>query len=399
SRILGILRGPKGSVVPLTVVRRGEAEPMMFSVERDDIPIHSVDASFMADPTTGYIRITRFAENTADELKEALADLKRQGMKNLIIDLEDNGGGYLGAATEIASEFLPKGAPIVYTDAEKLGTSTYDNERKGSFLDGRIVVMVNQYSASASEILSGAFQDNDRGLIVGRRTFGKGLVQRPFNFPDGSMIRLTVSRYFTPSGRCIQRPYDRENLDDYNLDILHRYEHGEFTSADSVQLDKSQAYYTLHNHRPVYGGGGIMPDLFVPLDTTAVTPCYRQLLAKGIINRYAITYVDDNRDSLHTAYPTEQSFIDGFNVGPELIDGLAKMATTSGIELKEDEFENSTPMLRTILKGLIGRDLFQTSTYYKVVYPILNDEYIAALQLINDKKMYETLLKHGQKAK
>ncbi|MDE5607580.1 MAG: S41 family peptidase [Muribaculaceae bacterium] len=399
SRILNILRGPKGSIVPLTVVRRGESEPMIFTVERDDIPIHSVDASFMADPTTGYVRITRFAENTAEELKEALAGLRSQGMKNLIIDLEDNGGGYLGAATEIASEFLPKDAPIVYTEAPKLGTNKFDNMRKGSFLDGRLVIMVNQYSASASEILSGAIQDNDRGLIVGRRTFGKGLVQRPFNFPDGSMIRLTVSRYFTPSGRCIQRPYDRENIDDYNLDILHRFEHGEFTSADSVQLDKSQLHYTLLRRRPVYGGGGIMPDLFVPLDTTAVTPYYRQLLAKGIINRLAITYVDDNRDSLHTEFPSEQAFIDGFSVSPDLIARVADLATTSGIELNQDELDSSTPMLRTILKGLIGRDLFQTSTYYKIVYPVLNDEYIAALQLINDKKTYQNLLKNGQKTK
>lgn len=399
SRIMGVLRGPKGSIVPLTVLRRGQEEPMIFTVERDDIPIHSVDAAFMADATTGYVRITRFAENTADELREALADLKAKGMKNLIIDLEDNGGGYLGAATEIASMFLPKGAPIVYTEAPKLGTNKFDNNQKGSFLDGRLVIMVNQYSASASEILSGAIQDNDRGLIVGRRTFGKGLVQRPFTFPDGSMIRLTVSRYFTPSGRCIQRPYDRENLDDYELDILHRFEHGEFTNADSVHLDPEQLRHTLHNHRPVYGGGGIMPDLFVPLDTTEVTPYYRELLAKGLINRFAITYVDENRDSLHRAFPTEQSFIDSYSVNPGMITQLTDIASNSGIELNQEQLESSTPMLLTILKGLIGRDLFQTSTYYRIVYPILNDEYIAALKLINDKKTYQNLLKNGQNTK
>jgi len=393
SEILKILRGPKGSRVDLRVARRGEPEPLLFSVIRDDIPVHSVDASFMADPQTGYVRITRFAQDTDRELAEALIKLKKQGMKNLIIDLEDNGGGYLGAATSIANMFLPKGSPIVYTESPRQNSNHFNAEKNGIFLNGRIVIMVNQYSASASEILSGAIQDNDRGLIVGRRTFGKGLVQRPFPFPDGSMIRLTVSRYHTPSGRCIQRPYNSGDPDDYNRDFARRYEHGEYMSADSIHFDDSLRYETLKNHRPVYGGGGIMPDLFVPVDTTGYSTYYRDLVARGIINSYAITYVDDNRQRLKKEYPTEQSFIDSFTVTPEMIDNLVALAKSREIAPNPEALETSRTIITTIIKGMIGRDLFEQSTYYRIVYPILNPEYRAALDLINDTKKYDDLLK------
>ncbi|MDE6085748.1 MAG: S41 family peptidase, partial [Muribaculaceae bacterium] len=392
SEILRTLRGEKGTQVDLTVLRRGEQEPLIFSVVRDDIPVHSVDAYFMADPTTGYVRISRFAENTDEELGEALAALKKQGMKNLIIDLEDNGGGYLGAATAIANRFLPKGSPIVYTDSPRQGVTNYKAEHNGEFTDGRIVVMVNQYSASASEILSGAIQDNDRGLIVGRRTFGKGLVQRPFPLPDGSMIRLTVSRYHTPSGRCIQRPYEAGNPEEYDLDIKNRYDHGEFMSADSIHFPDSLRFETLHLKRPVYGGGGIMPDLFVPLDTTHYSDYYRDLVAKGVVNNYAITYVDDHRKELKKQYPTEKSFIDNFQVTPAMIDGIVKLAESRGIKPNPEGLEISRPHIATIVAGIIGRDLFDNATYYKVVYPKVNNEYRAALDLINDPARYKQLL-------
>lgn len=392
SRILNILRGPKGSQVELSVMRRGSDEPMTFNVVRDDIPIYSVDAAYMADPTTGYIRITRFAETTDKEVGEALAKLSAQGMQNLIIDLTDNGGGYLGAATAIASRFLPKGAQIVYTESPRMGRYDYVNQSYGKFQDGRLVILVNSASASASEILSGAIQDNDRGLIVGLRTFGKGLVQRPFPFPDGSMIRLTVSRYYTPSGRCIQRPYDPANPDDYSADMLRRYQNGELMSADSIHFDPSQRFTTLRNGRTVYGGGGIMPDLFVPVDTTRITPYYRQLLAKGVINQYAITYVDDNRAALRDAYPSEQSFISSFAVTQPILDGLVAMGTERGVEFDAAQFDSSRPFIETILKGLIGRDLFETATYYKIVYPVYNNDYIEALRLINDPVRYNEYL-------
>lgn len=392
SDILKILRGPKGTDVDISVLRRGVDKPLQFRITRDDIPIYSVDASFMADPTTGYIRISRFAEKTDEEVAQAMARLKKLGMKNLIIDLEDNGGGYLGAATKIANRFLRKGDQIVYTDAPKLGTTRYTAEKNGDFLDGRLVVLVNQYSASASEILSGAIQDNDRGLIVGRRTFGKGLVQRPFPFPDGSMIRLTVSRYYTPSGRCIQKPYDSGNFDDYRKDMVHRYEAGEFMSADSIHFADSLRYETLRNHRTVYGGGGIMPDRFVPIDTTGYSAYYRDLVAKGIINRFAISYVDDHRRELKRDYPDEQRFISSFSVTDAMMQQLIDLGTKDGVDFNAEQYAVSEPMMRTIIKGIIGRDLFETATYYRIVYPELNPVYIEALRLINDPATYNRLL-------
>lgn len=396
SRILRILRGPKGSQVGLKVLRKGVAEPLSFNITRDDIPVYSVDASYMADPTTGYIRISRFAEGTDKEFVKALDELRRQGMKNLIIDLEDNGGGFLNAATDLASHFLDKGDLMVYTDAPKLGTHNYVVEKPGDMRDGKVVVMANQYSASASEILSGAIQDNDRGLVVGRRTFGKGLVQRPFPMPDGSMIRLTVSRYYTPSGRSIQKPYTAGDGDDYRKDILHRYEAGEFSSADSVHLPDSLRFETLRNKRPVYGGGGIMPDQFVPIDTTSFSPYYRDLVAKGIISRYSITYVDTHRKELKKEYPTEEQFLSRFEVTPDMMQEIVKMGENDSVKYNEEQFERSSMMMRTIIKGIIGRDLFTTSTYFKVVNPVLNPVYRESLQLINDDERYRKLLTYGR---
>lgn len=396
SRILRILRGPKGSQVGLKVLRKGVAEPLSFNITRDDIPVYSVDASYMADPSTGYIRISRFAEGTDREFVKALEDLRKQGMKNLIIDLEDNGGGFLNAATDLASHFLDKGDLVVYTDAPKLGTHNYVVEKPGDMRDGKVVVMANQYSASASEILSGAIQDNDRGLVVGRRTFGKGLVQRPFPMPDGSMIRLTVSRYYTPSGRSIQKPYTAGDGDDYRKDILHRYEAGEFSSADSVHLPDSLRFETLRNKRPVYGGGGIMPDQFVPIDTTSFSPYYRDLVAKGIISRYSITYVDTHRKELKKEYPTEEQFLSRFEVTPDMMQEIVKMGENDSVKYNEEQFERSSMMMRTIIKGIIGRDLFTTSTYFKVVNPMLNPVYRESLQLINDDERYRKLLTYGR---
>lgn len=396
SRIIKILRGPKGSEVDLKVLRRGEAEPIVFHVVRDDIPVYSVDAAYMADPTTGYIRVSRFGEETDKEFEAALEKLRKQGMQNLIVDLEDNGGGYLQAAHQLASHFLDKGDMVVYTDAPKMGRTVYAVEKPGNFNKGRLVIMANQYSASASEILSGAVQDNDRGLIVGRRTFGKGLVQRPFPFPDGSMIRLTVSRYYTPSGRSIQKPYAPGDEESYRKDILHRYEAGEFSSADSIHLPDSLRFETLHNHRPVYGGGGIMPDLFVPIDTTAFTPYYRNLVAKGILNRFCITYVDRNRSQLNREYPDVDAFIAKFSVDSAMIDDIVKLGVADSVKLDSVQLERSRPMIETIVKGIIARDLFDTSAYFRVVNPQLSPVYSEALGLINDERRYNRLLREGR---
>lgn len=395
SRIIKILRGEKGSQVLLKVLRKGSPEPIAFLVTRDDIPVYSVDAAYMADPTTGYIRISRFGEETEKEFEKALSDLRAKGMQNLIIDLEDNGGGYLQAAHQLASHFLEKGDMVVYTDAPKMGRSDFRVERAGDFRKGRLVIMANQYSASAAEILSGAVQDNDRGLIVGRRTFGKGLVQRPFPFPDGSMIRLTVSRYYTPSGRSIQKPYAPGDEEAYRKDMLNRYEAGEFSSADSIHLPDSLRYSTLRNHRPVYGGGGIMPDLFVPIDTTMYSTYYRDLVAKGVINRFAITYVDAHRKSLRAEYPDGETFDRGFTFTPEMLDEVVALGRADSVMPDSAMLEKSRPLIATIVKGLIARDLFESTDYFRVVNPALSPSYRAALDLINDEERYNRLLREG----
>lgn len=396
SRILKILRGPKGTRVDLKVLRRGVKEPLNFSVIRDDIPIYSIDAAYMADPQTGYIRISRFAEETDAEFRKAIAKLRKLGMKQLIIDLQDNGGGYLNAAYQLASHFLKKGDLVVYTDSPKMGKTVYNVDEPGDIRFEKVVILANQYSASASEILSGAIQDNDRGLIVGRRTFGKGLVQRPFPFPDGSMIRLTVSKYYTPSGRSIQKPYAIGDDESYRKDMLHRYEAGEFSSEDSIHFPDSLRYETLRNHRTVYGGGGIMPDLFVPIDTTAYSDYYRDLVAKGILNRFSITYVDDNRKELKALYPGESRFMEKFEVSDVMMQEIVKMGEADSVKFNQEQFDRSRNMMETIVKGIIARDLFETATYFKVVNPVLNPIYRRGLELINDEGLYDRLLREGR---
>lgn len=392
SAIIKMLRGPKGTKVNLSVLRKGVEKPIEFVVVRDDIPVYSIDAAYMADPTTGYIRLSRFAESTPREISEAMKKLRKEGMVNLILDLQDNGGGILGSATDLASRFLDRDDLLVYTKSPSMGEHYYANERDGEFRKGRLVVLVNQYSASASEITAGAIQDHDRGVIVGRRTFGKGLVQRPFPFPDGSMIRLTVSKYYTPSGRCIQKPYERGNNADYRRDILNRYEHGEFTSADSVKNDDSEKFTTLRRGRIVYGGGGITPDQFVAIDTTGYTNYYRDLTAKGVLNRFAITYVDTNRKQLLKQYPTEQSFIDNFSITDGMLADLVKAGQKESVEENPEQLETSRLVISTILKALIGRDLFETPTYYKIVNPVLNPVYTRGLEIINDPAAYNRYL-------
>ena len=390
--ILKVLRGPRGTTARLKVLRKRTPQPLEFAVTRDEIPIYSVDASYMVNDSVGFISIARFAGTTAQEVNDAMKDLKKEGMKHLIIDLCDNGGGYLKSSTDIANNFLRKGDLIVYTDSPQNGSMRYEADEDGKDLDGRVVVMVNQYSASASEILSGALQDNDRGVIVGRRTFGKGLVQRPFPFPDGSMIRLTVARYHTPSGRCIQKPYTDGDDDDYRNDIINRYKSGELSSVDSISLPDSLRYNTLRLNRPVYGGGGIMPDRFVPIDTTFYTDYYRDLVAKGVISNYSLRYVDEHRAALKKQYKTEKDFLNRFEVTPEIMQGLVELGNSDGVEFKQESYDTSRAYIEAILKGLIGRDLFEQSTYLKVLNP-LNNIYNAAVEIITDPEKYDSYLK------
>lgn len=386
------LRGPKGTTVDVKVKRQGVPDLIDFTITRDDIPIYSVDAAYMADPKTGYIRISRFAEQTPDEFKEALQKLRAKGMKNLIVDLQDNGGGYLNAAKDIASIFLNKGDLIVYTEGPKTPNYTYIADGNGEFRDGKLVILVNQYSASASEILSGAIQDHDRGLIVGRRTFGKGLVQRPFPFPDGSMIRLTVSKYFTPSGRSIQKPYTKGHIDNYLEDIKHRYDAGELMHSDSIHFPDSLQYKTLHAGRTVYGGGGIMPDRFVPLDTMWYTPYYRDILAKGTLYQYVLGYLDQHRNEIKANYPNEDTFAEKFEITPEMMQGLIDRATKADIIYNEEQYKQSESFMKRMVKALLARDLYDNSSYFRIVNEE-NEAFNEALKLINDSDAYSKLLK------
>ena len=397
SEILKVLRGPKGSIANLKVLRKRTPEPIMFAVKRDEIPIYNVDASYMVNDSVGFISIARFAGTTADEVNDAMKKLGKSGMKHLIIDLCDNGGGYLKASTDVVNNFLRRGDLIVYTDSPKNGSSRFEAPTDGKFLDGRVVVMVNQYSASASEILSGALQDNDRGVIVGRRTFGKGLVQRPFPFPDGSMIRLTVARYHTPSGRCIQKPYADGDDDAYRMDMVNRYKSGELNSADSISLPDSLRYSTLRLGRAVYGGGGIMPDEFVPLDTTFYSDYYRDLVAKGAISDYTLQYVDENRQALKKKYKTEKAYLEQFEVTPEIMQGLIDTGVKNGVELNQEQYETSREYLAAIVKGLVGRDLFDQSTYFKVMNPH-NNIFSTAVEIINDPQRYAGFLQSKKRS-
>lgn len=392
SEILKALRGPKGTRVDVTVARRNVTEPLVFRITRDDIPVNSVDAAYMAAPGVGYLRLSRFSETSANEVKDALKKLEKQGMKRLIFDLEDNGGGIMGAAVEIAELFLDKNALITYTEAPKLGITPYVARGTGRYVDLPLVVMVNQYSASASEILSGALQDHDRAVIVGRRTFGKGLVQRPFPFPDGSMIRLTISRYHTPSGRVIQKPYELGKADDYAEDMKTRYDHGEFYSADSISFPDSLKYTTLRRNRTVYGGGGIMPDKFVALDTTLYSDYYRDLMAKGVFNSFCLEYTTDRRKDLLRQYGDEDNFIKKFEVDDSLIQAFVARGEKDGVPLDEEDFGRSRQLIVAIIKAIIGRDLYDTSTYFRITNPILNPIYSTALDIITTPATYSAYL-------
>lgn len=383
SSILKILRGPKDSKVKLGVLRDGEM--IDFIVTRDDIPLNSVDGIYMVSPEIGYIRLTRFAEDSGQEVAEAIKKLQKQGMTKLILDLEDNGGGYLKAAYEIASLFLDKDDLIVYTQGKNSDPVYYRVETPQPLFKGDVVVMVNQYSASASEIVSGAIQDNDRGTIVGRRTFGKGLVQRPFPFPDGSMIRLTVSRYYTPSGRSIQKHYEKGKGEEYLLDMLNRYESGELWSADSVHLDKSKEYRTLRKNRVVYGGGGIMPDKFVPVDTSYYSPYYRDLIAKAVLPQYCLAYVDQHRAQMHQKYPTENDFFKGFKVTTAMIDEIVAKAEAAGVEPNPEQLERSMPVIEAIIKGYLTRDLYEDGNYVRATNP-LNPVFNIAVETLQNPK-------------
>lgn len=366
--IMRRLRGPRGTKVKLGVMRRTVPEMMNFIVTRDKIPVKTLDAAYMIRPGIGYIHFSSFGSTTHNEVVEAMKKLKDQGMERLILDVQDNGGGYLQAAVAIANEFLSDGDLIVYTEGRSVRRQEFRARGNGMMSTGKLVVLVNELTASAAEILSGAIQDHDRGMIVGRRSFGKGLVQRPIDLPDGSMIRLTIAHYFTPTGRCIQKPYKKGDLKEYEMDFENRLKHGELTNRDSIHFDDSLKYQTLREHRTVYGGGGVMPDVFVPLDTLQYTRFHRQLATKNIIITATLRYVDDHRQQLKTKYPTFEKYNAEFEVPQSMIDGILKEAEKQKVKAKDDEeLARTLPYLKRQLKALIARDIWDMSEYHQIM--------------------------------
>ena len=381
--IMRRLRGPKGTTAHLGIIRSGIKDTLKFDVIRDKIPVNSVDAAYMITSTIGLIRFNNFAQTTHDEIVEAIKKLKEQGMQDLILDLQQNGGGFLQAAADIASEFLAKGDMIVYTRGRSVPNQEFRSTGGGLFTEGKVAVLVDEYSASAAEILSGAIQDQDRGIVVGRRTFGKGLVQRPIDMPDGSMIRLTVAKYYTPSGRCIQKPYEKGDKLSYAKDVVNRYNKGELTNADSIHFPDSLRYQTLREKRTVYGGGGIMPDYFVPLDTTKYSKCYRELSAKSVIINANLKYMDKNRKKLTKNYPDFEKFRSDFQIPEDVIATIYEEGEKQKITpANEEEKVKTTDTIRLIMKALVARDLWDMSEYFSIIYE--NDEVVKkAIELLS----------------
>lgn len=381
------LKGPKGTEVRVKVERGRNPELIEFRIIRGKIPVFSLDAAYMADKETGYIKLNRFAASSADEFRDALTKLQKQGMKNLIFDLQGNGGGYLNIAIEIADEFLGKDRLIVYTEGQKMNREDAKATAKGNFENGKLILLVDEGSASASEIVAGAVQDWDRGVIIGRRTFGKGLVQKPIPLPDGSMIRLTVSRYYTPAGRCIQKPYENGNQESYRHDLIDRYNRGELMSADSIHFPDSMKHNTLVSKRVVYGGGGIMPDVFIPVDTTRYTDYHRKVVATGLVNRLSMSYLDKNRDALMKAYGKFAAYKKDFEVSEELMQELVSLATAEKIELNEEEYAKSKSLIRLQIKALIARDMYDMSEYFQIINED-NPSFGKAMEILSGKDTY-----------
>lgn len=367
------LKGEKGSKVKLGVYRPGEKDLLHFTVIRGNIPVKSIDAAYMINKKVGYIKVNKFGETTYPELLIALAKLNQKNCEGLIVDLRGNTGGYMAAAIQMVNEFLPNNRLIVYTQGRKSPREDYNSNGTGSNQKMPLVVLVDEGSASASEIFAGAIQDNDRGTIVGRRSFGKGLVQQPIEFSDGSAIRLTIARYYTPSGRCIQKPYEKGKESEYELDLLTRYEHGEFFSADSIKQDETEVYHTRLG-RPVYGGGGIMPDIFVPQDTTGMTSYFRMAANRGLIIRYTFDYTDQNRSTLQK-YDTPEK-MEAYLKGQNLLNKFAAWAEKKGLKRRNNLMMKS-------------RRLFEMSLYGNIIYNMLGME--AYVEYLNESD--KTVLK------
>lgn len=390
SDVFDLLRGDKGTEVNLKILRRSEPELLEFKIIRDKIPIFSLDASYMLDESTGYIKLNKFAATTNDEFETAIKELKQNNLENLILDLRGNGGGYLRTAIEISDQFLGNDQLVVYTNGLNDPKREYDATSKGEFEKGHLIVLVDEGSASASEIVSGAIQDWDRGLIIGRRSFGKGLVQKPFFLTDGSMIRLTTAHYYTPSGRCIQKPYD-EGLSEYRKDYVNRMTNGEMFSADSIHFDAKLKHKTLTNGRNVYGGGGIMPDIFIPLDTSHHYSYLNKLRRKNVTYNYVLDFVDANRDEIKEKYPEFEAFNKNFKIGDDVIAEIVERGEKEGVEKNEESLEFGKESLKKELKAYIARDMYSRNAMFKVLNRD-DDAILKAMKVLDDQKEYNNLL-------
>ncbi len=363
--VMDNLRGEKGSKVTVGIKRKRVKNLIEFNITRDKIPIYSVDAAYMATSKIGYIKLNRFARTSMDEIHEALDSLNKEGMKSMILDLRGNSGGYLDIAIDLADEFLSKNKLIVYTEGRSYPREEFSSTSSGSFEKGKLVVLVDEGSASASEIVSGAIQDWDRGLVIGRRSFGKGLVQKPFSLPDGSAIRLTTSRYYTPSGRSIQKPYE-EGLEAYYNDLNERFKHGEFTHPDSIRFPDSLKYKTRINERTVYGGGGIMPDIFIPLDTTGSSDFYGKLVRGGFLSNFSLVYLDQHREALIASHNGISSFVESFSSKDVLEIPFKTYLESEDLEWDEAGYTKSEKLIYNTLKALIARGLYPRGAFYQV---------------------------------
>jgi carboxyl-terminal processing protease len=384
------LMGELGTKVRIEVQRKNSRKPMDFVITRDNIPINSVDAYYMVEPEIGYIKLNSFSRSTVEEMQKAMRDLKSKGMTSLILDLQGNGGGLLYAAQQLADEFLSDNKLIVYSEGKAQPRSDLKAGRKGLWEVGQLIVLTDEYSASASEIVSGAIQDWDRGLIVGRRTYGKGLVQRPIDLTDGSQMRLTIARYYTPSGRFIQKPY--EDVDDYRSDLKKRFEHGEFSNADSIKFPDSLKFNTLLMNRVVYGGGGVMPDVFVPLDTSGVTGYFRKLVQNGHTTQFVLDYLEKNRDELLTIYPTFTDFNQRFTADKKFMDTFFDYVKKedSELEFNADEYKESESLLKLRLKAVLAQDIWGYNEFYQI-YNASNEILQRAVEVIKSED-YKKLL-------
>lgn len=385
--VLDHLRGQKGTKVNVAIFRKGTKGLIDYTIVRDKIPLNSIDATYMVNSEIGYIKLARFARTSADEFRESVIQLRKEGMKNLILDLRNNSGGYLDIAFELSDEFLPAGKLIVYTKGLRSQKQDFIATGKGSFETGKLVILIDEASASASEIVSGAVQDWDRGVIIGRRSFGKGLVQRPFMLPDSSMIRLTTARYYTPSGRCIQKSYENGS-EDYYSEVFNRFQHGEMIHADSIKFPDSLRYYT-HNKRVVYGGGGIMPDVFIPLDTTFASKYYTDVFRKGLLNEYVIQYIEGSRNELLKAYPNVKVFNTSFK-DEKLLDKFVDYAQGKEVPRDDKGLEASGKQIAIVLKGLIARNLYNVSSYFEVIGSS-DDDIQRAVEILSSEDMFKKL--------